>query len=34
MGLLLGLCIMTFVAGCGSFKLTGVTVSLVEIKPA
>jgi hypothetical protein len=26
MGLLLGLCAMTFVAGCGSgFKLTGVT---------
>ena len=34
-GLLLGLCVMTFVAGCGSgFKLTGVTVSLVDIKPA
>jgi LEA14-like dessication related protein len=34
MGLLLGLCAMTFVAGCSSFKLTGVTVSLVDIKPA
>lgn len=34
-GLLLGLCAVMFVAGCGSgFKLTGVTVSLVDIKPA
>jgi LEA14-like dessication related protein len=34
-GLMIGLCALTFVAGCGSgFKLTGVTVSLVDIKPA
>ncbi len=34
-GLIIGVCLMAFVAGCGGgFRLTGVSVSLVDIKPA